>query len=622
MAFINILDDNTIDKIAAGEVIERPASVVKELVENAIDSGANAISIEIKDGGISYIRVTDNGSGIEKDQIKKAFLRHATSKIKEVNDIFKVLSLGFRGEALSSISAVSQVEVLTKTEDDFSGTRYVISGKREERFEDAGVPKGTTIIVRNLFFNTPARRKFLKSPNTESSYITDLCEKLILSHPEISFKYMINGIDKLVSPGKGSLEDAVYCVYGKDALKGLVSVSYESEFGNIKGFIGKPELARGNRSFELFFVNNRYVSCKVLYKAVEESYKHRLMLHKYPFVILFLDVDPIRLDINVHPAKSEIKFMDEVMLTRFLTDSIDKTLSELENIPQVYASEHVFREAEQKSAVNIISASDNVESVANDVEETEIVKNFSAIVKHPIINSPEPFEIKRKQELNTYLNKNDEVPIKESPKQISLFENEAFLSENAVKKHEIIGQIFDTYWLVAYENNLYIIDQHAAHEKVLYERLIKRLNSKKAASQMISPPEILSLSSKEEDTLKKYESNLSELGFEWEHFGGREYSLNGVPTDLYDLNGRDYFLTVLDNLAEGKSVNIDAVNDRIATMACKAAVKANMHLTNAEARALIDELLGLDNPYNCPHGRPCIITYSKSEIEKLFKRIL
>lgn len=597
MGNINVLDDKTIDKIAAGEVIERPASVVKELVENSIDSGATAITVEIKEGGISYIRVTDNGCGILKDDVKNAFLRHATSKIKDVMDLFKISSLGFRGEALSSISAVSSVELLTKTGNDFSGTRYIITGGREEIFEDAGVPNGATIIVKNLFYNTPARKKFLKSPNTEASHITELMEHLILSHPEVSFKYMINGIDRLVSSGNNDIKTAVYSIFGKDAINNMIPINATSEYANVAGLIGKPEIARGNRSFEIIFVNNRYIKSKVISSAIEEAFKHRLMLHKYPFTVLYLDIDPSKLDINVHPTKTEIKFMDEINLFRFLSEQIDSVLSKSELIPSV--------KAETKQTINV---------------SHQIVEK--AITPAKQINAPEPFEFNRKVNENKIIKTEVTKPIpKTESVQIKLFED-LFISEEAAKKHNIIGQIFDTYWLVEFDGCLFIIDQHAAHEKVLYEKYIKRLKDSSINSQMISPPEIISLSVLEEDTLHKYSSNLIQMGFEWEPFGGQEYALSGVPTDLYSLSCKDYFISVIDDLAEGKVQTPDAINDRIATMACKAAVKGNMHLSNAEAKALIDELLKLENPYNCPHGRPCIISYSKDELEKLFKRIV
>lgn len=627
MGIINVLDENTINKIAAGEVIERPASVIKELVENSIDSGAEAITVEIKDGGIKYIRVTDNGSGILKSDIKNAFLRHATSKIKDVMDLFRISSLGFRGEALSSICAVSHVELLTKTETDFSGSRYLISGGREELMEDVGVPKGTTIIIRDLFYNTPARRKFLKSPNTEASNITELMEHLILSHPDISFKYTVNGIDRLISSGNNDIKSAIYSIFGRESVNNLLPVSIKSEAASINGFIGKPEIARGNRNFELFFVNNRYIKSKVLSYSVEEAYKHRLMLHKYPFVVLYFDIEPTKIDINVHPAKTEIKFMDEIQLTKLITEELEILLKNEELIPSIQVNNEIKLRRENTEENNgpqidihssVLKCAES-ESKADDKSSKDITPLIA--IKETFL-SPEPFEYSRKSDIeksqSTYVLDDIET---NNAEQINLF-SENFISAEAVKQHKIIGQIFNTYWLVEYNNKLYIIDQHAAHEKVLYERLINRLKESEVSTQMISPPVIISLSATEQNSLDKYSSNLMNLGFEWNHFGGHEYSLCGVPSDLFNMSSKDYFISVLDDLAEGKNQTPDAINDRIATMACKAAVKGNMSISNLEARALIEELLTLDNPYNCPHGRPCIISYSQDELEKLFKRIV
>ena len=634
MAKINILNENTIDKIAAGEVVERPASVVKELVENAIDSKATSITIEIKDGGISLIRVTDNGTGIDKEQIPKAFLRHATSKITDVMDLFKISSLGFRGEALSSICAVSQLELLTKTKEDFAGSRYIINGGREEIFEDAGVPNGTTILVRNLFYNTPARKKFLKSSNTEAGYISSLIEKLILSHPDISFKYMVNGIDKIASPGNGDLKAAVYSVFGQMTTSLMTPVDFSNEIFDLKGFIGKPEIARSNRNYEFFFVNNRIVKSRILTNAIEDAYKNYLMLHKYPFVVLYFDIDPAKLDINVHPAKTEIKFLEESFLYEKLCEVIERTLSGRELIPDVSANNSVVdRTAENKAYVNRISpdvtSSDTAAKKAVNLPEPfETVRIAKAKITKEKESEEQSGSITKEKETEAQSGsikpgRDSEHDIKEgiSGEQISLF-NDEFLSKEAAVHHRIIGQLFDTYWLVEYDNKLYIIDQHAAHEKVLYEKIKKRLSENEAVSQMISPPEIVSLSSSQEECLKTYSENLIDIGFEWEHFGGREYSVNAVPCDLFGFKSNDYFITILDDLSVGKKPSPEAVNDRIATMACKAAVKANMRLSEKEARSLIDQLMKLENPYNCPHGRPVIISYGKTEIEKLFKRIV
>ena len=606
MAQINILDESTINKIAAGEVVERPVSVVKELVENAIDSGAENISIEIKGGGIDYIRVTDNGSGIEHDSIPRAFLRHATSKIKSIEDLMNVYSLGFRGEALSSIAAVSEVELMTKTADSLLGYRYCIRGGREMSFDEAGVADGTTVIVRNLFFNTPARRKFLKSAVTEGSYITELVERLILSHPEISFKYTVNGSLKLSSNGLNDIMSDVYSVFGRETMNLLVDVSYTSENCSISGYIGKPETARGNRNYELFFVNKRLVKSKVLSSAVEEAYKPFLMLHKFPFVILYIDIPSELLDVNVHPSKTEIRFMEERQIYTAIFDTVTEGVTRRELIPSAVLPPN--------TSVGISPKPE----ISKQPEETELP---SSIVEESRI--PEPFETKsidsfRQKTLKDYEEHKQEL----KPVQETLF-SEGFLAEENKPKHKIIGQVFGTYWIIEFEDKMYIIDQHAAHEKVLYERFSKQIESGEVVSQMISPPYIVTLTASEENILKENIGIFEELGFRVEHFGGHEYALTSVPAELFRLSEQDYFLSVIDDLSENlRTREPKQVKDRIATMACKAAIKGNTNISYAEADALISELLSLDNPYNCPHGRPTIISFTNSDLDKMFKRIV
>ena len=606
MAQINILDESTINKIAAGEVVERPVSVVKELVENAIDSGAENISIEIKGGGIDYIRVTDNGSGIEHDSIPRAFLRHATSKIKSIEDLMNVYSLGFRGEALSSIAAVSEVELMTKTADSLLGYRYCIRGGREMSFDEAGVADGTTVIVRNLFFNTPARRKFLKSAVTEGSYITELVERLILSHPEISFKYTVNGSLKLSSNGLNDIMSDVYSVFGRETMNLLVDVSYTSENCSISGYIGKPETARGNRNYELFFVNKRLVKSKVLSSAVEEAYKPFLMLHKFPFVILYIDIPSELLDVNVHPSKTEIRFMEERHIYTAILDTVTEGVTRRELIPSAVLPPNTSVGISQKP------------EISKRPEETELP---SSIVEE--FRIPEPFETKsidsfRQKTLKDYEEHKQEL----KPVQETLF-SEGFLAEENKPKHKIIGQVFGTYWIIEFEDKMYIIDQHAAHEKVLYERFSKQIESGEVVSQMISPPYIVTLTASEENILNENIGIFEELGFRVEHFGGHEYALTSVPAELFRLSEQDYFLSVIDDLSENlRTREPKQVKDRIATMACKAAIKGNTNISYAEADALISELLSLDNPYNCPHGRPTIISFTNSDLDKMFRRIV
>ena len=594
MKNINILDSNTIDKIAAGEVVERPSAVVKELVENSIDANADAVTIEIKDGGISFIRITDNGEGIDRSQVKKAFMRHATSKIKSVEDLISVTSLGFRGEALSSISAVGKVEFLTKTKTDFIGTRYVVEGGRECVFEDAGIPDGTTIIVRDLFFNVPARKKFLKSPSSEGNNITELIEHMILSHPNISFKYIYNGNVKLQSSGKKDIKSCIYNVYGRDIANGLIEVKSIRDDISIHGFIGKPELARATRNFEIYFVNNRFIKSTLIDRALEEAYKDYLMLHKYPTVFLYFEIPSHLIDVNVHPTKREIRFFEGEALKCYIVDVIKNALINKELIKEIVEEHH-----EKPS-----------------VKESEINKEPFETINHIIESSYNNYyssEIEKEDESTDINDKNE---------QLTLFDDK-FISEESIKKHRIIGQLFNTYWLIEFENKLFIVDQHAAHEKVNYERLIKKLRNNENCSQNIYPPIVVSLSNAEAQYVTKYNENFLNVGFTIEHFGGLDYTISTVPMELLSQNPADYFHEMLDELIEGKnSKETETVNLKIATMACKASVKGNMHLSVFEADKLISELLTLDNPYNCPHGRPTIISFSKYEIEKMFKRIV
>ena len=594
MKNINILDSNTIDKIAAGEVVERPSAVVKELVENSIDDNADAVTIEIKDGGISFIRITDNGEGIDRSQVKKAFMRHATSKIKSVEDLISVTSLGFRGEALSSISAVGKVEFLTKTKTDFIGTRYVVEGGRECVFEDAGIPDGTTIIVRDLFFNVPARKKFLKSPSSEGNNITELIEHMILSHPNISFKYIYNGNVKLQSSGKNDIKSCIYNVYGRDIANGLIEVKSIRDDISIHGFIGKPELARATRNFEIYFVNNRFIKSTLIDRALEEAYKDYLMLHKYPTVFLYFEIPSHLIDVNVHPTKREIRFFEGEALKCYIVDVIKNALINKELIKEIVEEHH-----EKPS-----------------VKESEINKEPFETINHIIESSYNNYyssEIEKEDESTDINDKNE---------QLTLFDDK-FISEESIKKHRIIGQLFNTYWLIEFENKLFIVDQHAAHEKVNYERLIKKLRNNENCSQNIYPPIVVSLSNAEAQYVTKYNENFLNVGFTIEHFGGLDYTISTVPMELLSQNPADYFHEMLDELMEGKnSKETETVNLKIATMACKASVKGNMHLSVFEADKLISELLTLENTYNCPHGRPTIISFSKYEIEKMFKRIV
>jgi len=656
---IAVLDQNTIDKIAAGEVVERPASVVKELVENAIDAGATAITVEIKEGGIAFIRVTDNGNGIPKDQVRLAFLRHATSKIQKVEDLLQISSLGFRGEALSSISAVSQMEVITKTPEDMTGVRYVIEGGREKSLEEIGAPNGTTMLVRNLFFNTPARAKFLKTAMTEAGYVSAYMEQLALSHQDISFKYMVNGQMRLHSSGNSNLKDVIYGIYGRDITRELLEVRFERPGILIEGFIGKPVVSRGNRNFENYYINGRYVKSKILMKAIEEAYKPYMMQHKYPFVCLQYTISGDEIDVNVHPTKMEVRFQNQGAVYNATYDMITQTLSGREMIPQVdLASQKEKREEQKKEKKNRerISAPEpfetgfrkRTEQIQEErpaygkeepakKEETGPPVGIHLASVHPAASEVSPPEIHREQEAEK---EEQKIPAKENipaspskeekepeaalqqPQQMELFDDR-LLSKKARARHRIIGQLFETYWLVEYDNKFYIIDQHAAHEKVLYERFMKEFETREVTTQMVSPPQVISLNLQEDMLLKTHMEVFKRFGFEISEFGGREYSIHGVPANIYGISVQDLFVEILDSLEnENTRQPLDIIAGRIATAACKAAVKGNNTLSFEEADQLIEELLGLENPYNCPHGRPTIISMTRYELEKKFKRIV
>ena len=654
MGNITLLDQATIDKIAAGEVVERPSSVVKELVENAIDAGSTAVTVEIKDGGISFIRISDNGCGIEKSDIRTAFLRHSTSKIRSVEDLMTISSLGFRGEALSSISAVSMVELLTKTKDSICGIRYTIEGGKEKALEEDACPDGTTFFVRNLFYNTPARKKFLKSSMTEAGYIHELMIRLALSHPEISFKFINNGQTKLHSSGNHSLRDVIYQVYGRDISNNLVEIDAEENGVHIKGYIGKPNVFRGNRNFETYFVNGRYIKSNIIAKGIEDAYKGYLMQHQYPFCVLQFEMNGSDLDVNVHPTKMELRFSNQQALYDFVFRTVREGLDRKEYIPQVTVEEPKKPASPQERNLDYFLAQMR-ERVKADYAGREKKENKSPYQQKfeqkplqlvaekpqskkpeakPQLKTPEPKPQVIKEDRVYGAKKSVEPPKAETPKQeektvtvsepqqLELFDKKLLAEEN-VKDHKIIGQRFETYWLVEFDEKLFIIDQHAAHEKVLYERTLKGLKNKEHTSQILNPPMVISLSMQEEALLKKYMQQFTDLGYEIEHFGGMEYQICAVPGNLYNINKKELFIEILDNLSElsGRN-NPDLILEKIASMSCKAAVKGNMKISRLEMESLIKELLTLDNPYQCPHGRPTIISMSKYEIEKKFKRIV
>lgn len=701
MANITVLDQNTINKIAAGEVIERPSSVVKELLENAIDAQATAVTVEIRDGGISFIRVTDNGCGIPKEEVALAFLRHSTSKIKSVEDLFTVASLGFRGEALSSIAAVSQVELITKTPRQLSGTRYQIEGGKERALEEVGAPEGTTFLVRNLFYNTPARQKFLKTAQTEGSHVAALVEKIAMSHPDISIRFIQNNQNKLHTSGNHSLKDIIYTVFGREIAANLLPVELEDDILQIRGFAGKPVIARSNRNFENYYINGRYIKSSLVAKAIEEAYRPFMMQHKYPFVLLHLIVEPEYLDVNVHPTKMELRFRDGERIYELICQGIGEALAKKELIPQVSLDKNRGddrKRQQEKSRPEPFetrrrSAYDQGESGRSSYEMRSSAKtveekgpgygiNFQEIrgrggvgeersagtsgktveekgpgygidlresradgeggeKKSPGIsggnientgknlseNGDDKPENGKNEQSGGNMRTGDELKAsgrdaKAPEGQLDFFQEKLLEPKNRAR-HKLIGQLFDTYWLVEFSDQLYIIDQHAAHEKVLYERTMATLKSREYTSQMVNPPIILTLGSQEQVLLEKYMEYFAQIGFQIEHFGGREFAVRAVPDNMFSIAKRELLMDMIDSLSDDIfKGSPDIIYERVASMSCKAAVKGNNSMSHAEANQLIDQLLDLENPYACPHGRPTIISMSRYELEKKFKRIV
>lgn len=649
MTAIQILDSATIDKIAAGEVVERPSSVVKELVENALDAGADAITVEIKEGGITFIRVTDNGSGIDSSQIRNAFMRHATSKIRSAEDLTHVVSLGFRGEALSSICAVAQVELITKTKDNLTGVRYVCEGAVEKECSEIGAPTGTTVLVKNLFFNTPVRRKFLKQPMTEGGYIIDLMEHMALSRPDTAFKLVVNGQVKFHTSGNGSLKEVIYRIYGKETASQLLPFIKETKGIKVEGFLGKPILNRSNRNFENYYINGRYIKSSLIAKALEDGYSNYLMQHKFPFTVLHFTIDTEMVDVNVHPTKMDVRFTGGSYLYDFVASSVAAALQQREMIPEALLSEEKeeetqkvkvpepfeqqrtrqFQVMEEQRYEAVRSPSQDIfireaaeESLKAMADNTSSDDDFFVQIPAGVADSTPTLRTEAPTEPAAPGTTPAPSVKAEPPKQLDLFEEKMLTKENR-PRYRILGQIFDTYWLIAFTDKLFIVDQHAAHEKVKYERLMKHYHEKDIVTQTLNPPIVVTLSAKEEATYLSCKDVFAGLGFEIEDFGGREYALRGVPVDLYGQEEKTLFLSVLDEMSEGPlHKDLTVVEEKLATMACKSAVKGNHSFSFAEMEALIDELLTLDNPYNCPHGRPTIISMSKYEIEKKFKRIV
>ena len=641
MSKIQVLDQVTIDKIAAGEVVERPASVVKELVENAIDAKAAAVTVEVKEGGISFMRIADNGCGIDREDVPGAFLRHSTSKIRNAEDLEHISSLGFRGEALSSIAAVSQVELITKTPEDSFGTRYMISGGKEEGMEDIGAPDGTTFLVRQLFYNVPARKKFLKTAMTEAGHVSDLMTRMALSHPHISFQFINNGQSKLHTSGNGNLRDVIYHIYGREIAANLINVTYEKNGIRITGYIGAPLISRGNRNFETYFINGRYVKSSIIYKAIEDAYKDFTMQHKYPFTVLHIEVVGEDVDVNVHPTKMEVRFHNQQMVYNSIYEAVDQALHEKELIPEVTID---VPKAEPKAQAKPEPKAQPKEVIQPEVNRSAKVQPEKASGERDL----DYFMEQMKKRVMSYHQQNSSAEVKgksdifkpqvqvdrvkeaaasyrakQSPEQMTLFDGK-LLDKEKRANYKIIGQVFDTYWLVEFDNSLYIIDQHAAHERVLYEKTLREMKTREFTSQMISPPVILNLTMQEAQLLRAYMDQFTRIGFEFEEFGQDSYAVRSVPANLFSIAKKELLMEMIDSLSEEvhRRQSSELLDEKIASMSCKAAVKGNMRLSAQEVDALIGELLKLDNPYHCPHGRPTIISMSKRELEKKFKRIV
>lgn len=668
MPEIQLLDQATINQIAAGEVIDRPSSVVKELLENAIDAKATAITVEIKDGGISFIRITDNGCGIEKDQVRKAFLRHATSKLHTIDDLLDIGSLGFRGEALSSIAAIAQVELISKPPEAMLGISYQIEDGEEKSLTQIGAPDGTTILVRNLFYHVPARKKFLKTAATEGNYINQLMENMAMLRPDISMRFINGGQNKLYTSGNGRLKDLIYTIYGREISSNVLEINYECPLFAVTGYIGKPIISRGNRTFENYYINGRFVKSRLIAAAIEQAYKPFMMQHRYPFTVLHIKIKPELIDVNVHPAKMEVRFQQENEIYELLAGAIENTLRGKEFIPDVSddgkaekkvqekqklpepfeqrrlqamkeiipppPAEHKTQNEQKPSAEHKTQSEQklprNEEQPKVSSKLSEPASEYKAEKKQTIKDSDSKWEsasgIHKRigQDVSQTVNQMPTQPEQklEKPEQQTLF-TEPLLSEKARIHHRLIGQLFDTYWLIQYGNQLYIMDQHAAHEKVNYERLMEAYRKKERITQFVSPPMVISLTRAEEAILEEFKSEFERIGFTIEPYGGREYAISEIPANLYGINEKDLFLEMLSDLEDRGSMQpSELIASKLASMSCKAAIKGGQKISFQEADALVSQLLTLENPYACPHGRPTIITMTKYELEKKFKRIV
>lgn len=641
MPDIQLLDEATIEKIAAGEVVERPSSVVKELVENAIDAQATFITVEIKEGGMTFLRITDNGCGIEKDQVRLAFLRHSTSKIRSMEDLIRVKSLGFRGEALASISAVAQVELITRPRGALTGVRYLIEGSKETTYEEVGAPEGTTFLVRNLFFNTPVRRKFLKSAQTEGGYVVAILERLALSHPEISFQLIVNNQPKLHTSGNCNRKDIIFHIFGKEIASNLLSVDSEADGIHLSGFIGKPLISRGNRNFENYYINGRYMKSNVVAKAIEEAYRPYLMKHQYPFTVLYITMDEELLDVNVHPTKMEVRFSNGEALYANLVAHLRAVLQGRDLTPEVSVDTKPAAVPDLKRPLDSGQKEQIRAAVRSDspYEPKYAPRPLPGGQGRHAQTDQEPEQAHAQKQPQQSADARQKPPRQSThaeqkpPRQLEMTEvfreqsgyETNFIDEVKKSNVRLIGQLFDTYWLTEAEDKLFIIDQHAAHEKVLFEQNMKTFANRTFTSQQLCPPIIVSLTIQEQHALKNNLEELQSLGFEIDEFGGNEYAILAVPDNLYHLDAKQLLLELLDDMVtepgSGRATT-EMIWSKVATVSCKAAIKGSQRISRQEAEALVQELLTLDNPYHCPHGRPTIISMSKYEIEKKFKRIL
>ena len=652
MGSIVLLDDATINKIAAGEVVDRPSSIVKELIENSIDAGATKVIIEIKNGGISYIKITDNGCGFASDDVELAFERHATSKIRKEEDLLHIKSMGFRGEALASIAAISKVTLTSKNINESIGVRAIVEAGNILSLEKCGTPQGTIIEVRDVFYNVPARYKFLKKDFTEAGYIEDVVTRIALANSKVSFKLISNGKIILSTLGKGKINDIIYDVFGRDIYNNLIDVDYEYESMRVTGVIGQPCISRSTRSQQFTYINSRYIKDKIISSAIDRACLQKYAIGKFAFVVLNLDINPKHVDVNVHPSKLEVKFDDEGAVFEAVYHSIKNALEQdaIKNSPFSIIKNEVKEANYEKTPSNeeqikvkydSLTGDFNVKSIVTkepEKKEEKIFKPYVAeenqeniykIAFNNSSNAEENIQIDRNiaieenlEEIKTEVGKIESVDNILEEKEASKLENIKEVSQTKEPiYYKYVGQVFDTYIIIQIEEKMYIIDQHAAHERLLYEQIKANYFSKNSNSQILLLPILVELTQKEMDAVNENQEILKNVGFEFENFGDRTIKISGVPNIGYDLDYKGVFLDTIDEILGANKTYRESKEDRfIATLACKAAVKGNMNLSYKEQIALLDDMVKLDNPFNCPHGRPTAFEISRYEIERRFLR--